>query len=240
MDTSVEVKKGLTGSTLKLIAIITMFIDHIGAFLIEPILFNANPYMTKPILWGLTLTQLKTLDTTLRLIGRLAFPLFTFLLVEGFLHTRSKKNYLIRLSLFALISEIPFDLARSRIIFDFSYQNVFFTLALGLAVLWLMQKYTDTLWKWLIPVAGMLLATFLKTDYSWYGIGLIVIHEFTRNLKIEGQIILALWLSAQYTAVFALLPIHFYNGQRGLSLRYLFYWFYPVHLLFFYVLFKNL
>jgi hypothetical protein len=160
METSVEVKRGLTGSTLKLIAIITMFIDHIGAFLIEPILFNANPYMTKPILWGLTLTQLKTLDTTLRLIGRLAFPLFTFLLVEGFLHTRSKKNYLIRLSLFALISEIPFDLARSRIMFDFSYQNVFFTLALGLAVLWLMQNYTNTTWKWLIPVAGMLLATF--------------------------------------------------------------------------------
>ncbi len=240
MESGIELKRGLTGSTLKLIAIVTMFIDHIGAFLIEPILFRANPYMTKPILWGLTLPQLRTLDTALRLIGRLAFPLFTFLLVEGFLHTRSKKKYLIRLSLFALISEIPFDLARSHVMFDFTYQNVFFTLALGLAVLWAMQHYTEKAWKWLIPIAGMLIATFLKTDYSWYGIGLIVIHEFARDLKIRGQVILALWLSAQYTAVFALLPIHFYNGQRGWSLRYLFYWFYPVHLLFFYFVFKNL
>jgi hypothetical protein len=63
----------------------------------------------------------------------------------------------------------------------------------------------------------------LKTDYSWYGVGLIVIHDFARNLNNQGQIVLAFWLSAQYNAVFALLPIHFYNGQRGLSLRYLFF-----------------
>jgi len=236
-----ETKKfGLSGSTLKIIAIVTMFIDHIGAFLVEPILFKANPYMTRPILWGLTLEQLRTLDTSLRLIGRLAFPIFTFLIVEGLLHTRNKKNYLIRLSLFALISEIPFDLARSHVMFDFSYQNVFFTLAIGLSVLWAMQHYENQGWKWLFPAVGMLLATFLKTDYSWYGIGLIVLHDLTRGLKIKGQVILALWLSAQYTAVLALLPIHFYNGQRGLSLRYLFYWFYPLHLLLFYFIATNL
>lgn len=233
-------KFGLSGSTLKIIAIVTMFIDHIGAFLVEPILRKANPYLPGAHLWGLTLPQLRTLDAFLRLTGRLAFPIFTFLIVEGLLHTRNKKNYLFRLSLFAFISEIPFDLARSHVMFDFSYQNVFFTLAIGLGVLWAMQEYENQIWKWLIPAAGMLLATFLKTDYSWYGVGLIVLHELTRGLKIKGQIILGLWLSAQYTAVLALLPLHFYNGQRGLSLRYLFYWFYPLHLLLFYYIAINL
>lgn len=97
----------VTGSTLKIIAIVTMLIDHTAA-----VLLGNNMIM--------------------RMIGRIAFPIFIFLLVEGAIHTRNKIKYALRLSLFALISEIPFDLAFSNEPFFFGYQNVFFTLAIGM------------------------------------------------------------------------------------------------------------
>ncbi len=235
MEDNIRRKIELSGSSLKLIAIITMFIDHVGAILIEPVLRTTPSWKQGPILWGFSVSELHRINMVLRLIGRLAFPIFTFLLVEGFLHTRNKKNYLLRLSAFAFLSEIPFDLARSRVFFDFSYQNVYFTLAIGMAVMWGMQVYANSPGKWLSPVAGMGLAILLQSDYSWYGIGLIVIHYLIhQSHKNIGKVVLACWLSAQYTAVLALIPIHWYNGQRGLPLRYIFYWFYPVHLLILY------
>lgn len=99
--------KNVTGSTLKIIAIVTMLIDHTAA-----VLLGNNMIM--------------------RMIGRIAFPIFIFLLIEGAIHTRSKMKYALRLCLFALISEIPFDLAFSNEAFFFGYQNVFFTLAIGM------------------------------------------------------------------------------------------------------------
>ena len=76
----------------------------------------------------------------LRVAGGLAFPIFAFLLVEGFLHTRDRKRYLAKLCVFALISEIPFDLALFGTPFYRGYQNVFFTLAIGVAVMMGLEK----------------------------------------------------------------------------------------------------
>ena len=104
------------GSTLKIIALITMLIDHIGAFLIEPYLLNNGVF---PFAFDISIIpkEFKTLYIIYiitRLIGRIAFPIYCFLIVEGFLHTSNLKKYAFNLLLFAFISEIPFNLANSN------------------------------------------------------------------------------------------------------------------------------
>lgn len=100
--------KGLSQEGLKLIACVTMLIDHIGATLVMQLLRNANAYI--PELW--------TLYCTMRVIGRVAFPIYSFLLVEGFHHTRDVKKYVGRLGIGMLLSEIPFDVAFNGGIFE--------------------------------------------------------------------------------------------------------------------------
>ena len=106
--------KGLSGSTLKLIAIVSMLIDHVAAAVIVRVLYAGH--------WT---EQLYQIYRVMRSVGRIAFPIFCFFLVEGFEHTRDRKKYALRLFLFALISEIPFDLAFSAEILEVQYQNVF-------------------------------------------------------------------------------------------------------------------
>ena len=113
---------GISGYWLKLIAVISMLIDHTSAVILEQI-----PGLEAPAFF-------------MRIIGRLAFPIYCFLLVEGFYHTRSRAKYAGRLFLFALISEVPFDLAFSRRMWDFSSNNVFFTLLFGLLVIWGVER----------------------------------------------------------------------------------------------------
>ena len=140
--------KGITGSTLKIIAIISMFIDHFGASIVEFYLYRIlTPYdadyckalicSKAPWLWMDWMgdaAKVQSLDITLRAIGRLAFPIFCFLLVEGFLHTHNMKKYLLRLGLFALFSEVIFDFAFLGQVY-FKHQNVFFTLFIAVLAL---------------------------------------------------------------------------------------------------------
>ncbi len=123
-------KKGLTSFAIKVIAIVTMFIDHCGAVFVErrlSLIKETVPnYEGDPTYVALNIT-----DGIMRSIGRIAFPLFIFLLIQGFMHTRNRLKYAIRLGLFALISEVPFDMAFRNTYFTMSYQNVFFTLFLG-------------------------------------------------------------------------------------------------------------
>lgn len=202
-------EKGLSGSTLKIIAIISMLIDHIGA-----ILLIGHPYYS-----------------LCRNIGRIAFPIFCFLLVEGFFHTHDVKKYSIRLLLFALISEIPFDLAFSHTAINPYYQNVFLTLVIGLFVMYGLEHCQIPLWRMLIILAGMAVATLLHTDYSWKGIAAIVVLYCMKENRINQAVAGALTFSWEPPAMLAFLPIYFYNGKRGISLKYLFYAFYPAHLL---------
>ncbi len=246
-----EKSGGLSGSTLKLIAIITMFIDHLGVVALESrALIIPITSMEDYVTLMQTNGQYAIPYFVMRLIGRLAFPIFCFLLVEGFLHTRDVKKYALRLLAFAFISEIPFDLAMRGQIFDWYYQNVFFTLFIGLTVIALIElakKIFQGFFRFVVDtvvlVAGLLLAQLLYTDYGSTGVLTIVFIYLFKRYKnnILSMAVATLWLSTmntiEATCLVDILLVKFYNGKRGLNLKYVFYAFYPVHLLLLYVIF---
>lgn len=238
----------LNGAQLKFVALLTMFVDHIGAALLERGLLRQ---ISNAVLAGnsfdFTVADYQNwyqIDLVLRLIGRISFPLFCFLLVEGFLHTKNVTHYALRLGIFALISEIPFDLAFNDRILEVTSQNVFFTLFLGMLVLKYMQYFETSLpismlpLRYLVAITGMLFAHFLQTDYAAYGILLIVfLYETRTNRKWQCLGGAVLTLLQSYTAAFAFLLIYFYNGKRGKQLpKYLVYTFYPAHLMLLFLL----
>ena len=184
----------------------------------------------------------------MRIIGRFAFPIYCFLLVEGFQKTHNVKKYLGRMFLFALISEVPFDLAFSGKAWYPAYQNVFFTLLLGLLViagLHLVEQHFagTTVGKTILRVGlnaviiltGCVLALVLKTDYDFKGILAITVLYLFRNRKKAqmwaGVIIFLLMDSLEMFAALSFILIWFYNGTRGRQNKYFFYFFYPAHLL---------
>lgn len=221
----------LSGSTLKIIAICAMAIDHFAASIIYYgiLLPRKTPRLTIPN-WDWF-----TIYMVMRCIGRIAFPIFCFLLIEGFLHTSNKQKYALRLFLFALISEFPFDLALFNTPFDLEHQNVFFTLLIGLLVIWAMEAAEKFRFYILLKAAAVLaggaLALLLKTDYDYKGIIVIVVLYCLRYNQVLRTIVGCICLLWEAPACFAFIPINLYNGKRGLSLKYFFYAFYPVHLL---------
>lgn len=211
----------MTGLALKLIAVISMLIDHTG-----DVLYPGQ-------LW-------------LRCIGRLAFPLYCFLLVEGFLHTRDLKRYIFRLFIFGIISEIPFDLAFYGRIVDTSHQNVFWTLLLGILAISLMSMiecdnvYLKYLLQAISAVPFGIAAQLLHTDYRWIGVGLIssmyIFHDIETLKVLCGTVLLlpVFTNEIEYFGLLSYVPMHFYNGKRGSMspvLKWAFYLFYPAHLL---------
>ncbi len=227
---------GLSGNALKIIAAVTMFIDHIGAVVIEGGLLQN--------VMGLSLSDLAMLPTqffwwkvnlVLRLIGRVAFPVFAFLLVEGFLHTRNVKKYGIRLLLFGVLSEIPFDLSIFHTPFYWGYQNIFFTLFFALLALAAVRKYENdkTLWK-AIAAAALCCgcAAMLHSDYGAFGVAFVVLLYMTRRNPVMQTTVGILATAWELTAFLAFIPIRRYNGTKGkANLKYWFYVFYPLHLL---------
>ena len=236
--TALSPRRTFSGTALKTIACITMLVDHIGASCIEAGILT--PGLDAGTLSQDTLSAypLYRLDMVLRFTGRLAFPLFCFLLVEGFVHTHNVKGYLGRLVLFGLLSEVPFDLAFFRTPFDPSAQNVYWTLALGVLAMALMQKFQDAegniAWKGRFAALGcVVLAQLLQTDYGAIGVALIVALYLTRNNRKYQCIIGAVMMLFELTAPLAFVLIWFYNGQRGRCpqwAKWAFYGFYPVHL----------
>lgn len=226
---------GVSGSTLKLIAVVTMLIDHIAAAVLARLLIT-----------GQGTPALYQIYFGMRDIGRIAFPIYCFLLVEGFDHTRDRKKYALRLLLFALVSEVPFDLAFSGTPLEFGYQNVFFTLLIGLLTIMAFDAvFEKNEWHTavravlmaVIALGGMGLAYLMHTDYDAKGVMVILVLYLTR--KIRGLQILAGCLAFcwwELPAIVAFIPIAFYNGKRGLNIKYLFYAFYPVHLLILYLI----
>lgn len=221
MNPSVNISRyqRLDGTVLKLIACLSMFMDHLGAVCFSGMM-------------------------GFRIIGRLAFPIYCFLLVEGAVHTHDMKKYILRMGIFALISEVPFDLAFYHRLVYTGHQNVFFTLGLGLLAIWFLEHpieqldIPDVLYKLLVIIAAGLIAEFFNTDYGFTGIAVICIFYYLRGqpqLKYPiAVILLAAIGGVEVYAVLALIPILLYNGQRGRqtkAMQYGFYIFYPAHLL---------
>lgn len=239
-------KKGISGSTLKLIAVITMLIDHIGATVVmRMMLAKGNGVLTQQ--WITENSGMYFFYFALRSIGRIAFPIFCFLMVEGLQKTHNKWKYVGRMLLFSVISEVPFDLALSSNAFYPDYQNVFFTLTLGL----LAMIVGDGIEKIEMPcgnvgrvlhffllaldTAGFALAAeLMHTDYGAIGIVCIMVLYLFRKQKISQLVAGCVIFAWEVPAPVAFLPIAFYNGQRGWKLKYFFYLFYPVHLLILY------
>lgn len=259
---AIKKKKGVSGSTLKIIAIVAMLMDHIGAMVLGRMLSQADMLnimsstdVTVLLEWMKEYGVLFYVYTVLRMvIGRVAFPIFCFLLVEGFQKTRDVKKYIFRLGIFALVSEIPFDLALTGNLFDFAYQNVFFTLFLGVVVLAIMNqiqklnihKVVKVILSVIAVIAGAGIADVLNTDYYAMGVVFIVTLYLFRNhsvwrffagalVLLGGGILVGIGLS-ELAGLIAFAFICFYNGERGLKLKYVFYLFYPVHLLVLYLL----
>lgn len=211
--------------TLKMIAIITMLIDHIGAILFPDILL-------------------------FRFIGRIAFPIFAWLIANGYFYTKDVKKYMLRLGVFAFIAEPFFDYGIFGTWIDFSHQNVLFTLLMGLIAIYLFDKWREDkpTWAYASLVLMMFGGNMLLSDYGWYGIITmflfyyffedkkkmvlaLILLNVGRNLLIYAQYGITFRSSLQFFCLLALPLILLYNKKAGPKAKYFFYVFYPLHLL---------
>ena len=224
-----------TSEQLKKIAMGTMFIDHAAVAIIYGCGLNG---------WS---PLAANIGLAMRLVGRMAFPLYAFMLVQGFMWTRDWKKYLLRVVLFAFVSEIPFNLALSNKIWYSNTQNTMMTLALGLVCMKMLevleQKYKDekimslALGAWVV-VGAMIIATLFKIDGGAFGLLLVVLFYLFRHRPAEqgvaGCVGLLLIYGFSLSVLFAWIAIFFisrYNGERGRKMGLLPYIFYPAHLL---------
>lgn len=221
----------ITSFTLHVLAMVFMLCDHLWATIIP-----GNEWLT--------------------CVGRLAFPIFAFLIVEGYFHTHDFKQYLKRLFVFALISEIPFNLMLCGGIFYPFHQNVLWTFLIALLMIhWNENAAPQN--KVFVAGASIVLSTvgtIAMVDYYHYGILTVLIFYFCRGKKwwnYLGQFIFMFYLNfkmmgglvyewgsiifpQQGFAILSLIPIWLYNGEQGLynkTIKNIYYWFYPYHLL---------
>ena len=180
-----------------------------------------------------------TIYMIMRGIGRLAFPIYCFFIVEGLEHTKNVKKYVLRLLMFALVSEIPFDYAFMGG-FTLGYQNVFFTLTIGLLVIWGMKEIEtritsdikQTLMKTFVIVLGAFGAYLMNTDYSGFGVFAIALLYLFREKRSFQCIVGSISFIWEISAPLSFLLLCFYNGERGRKInKYIFYGFYPLHLI---------
>lgn len=208
MENAVISKGGLTSFHLKVIGIAAMLCDHIGVVFFPEL-------------------------TVLRIIGRISFPIFAFLLVEGYFHTKSIPKYMSRLLLMALISEVPYDLVMFGRIVDFRRQNVFFTLFLGILMLYLFETRSNAVAKVISLVLVLLVSEAIISDYNSSGLimilGFYVYHErpWMRGIA-NAYINIQAIGGIQSYGTLALIPIGFYNGEQGPGSKKFFYASYPV------------
>lgn len=214
-------KKYLTNFDLKLIAIITMTIDHIGAIIYNDI-------------------------DIFRIIGRISFPIFAFLLVEGFKNSSNRLKYFLRLIIFAFITQQIYDYA-----FKSNTLNILFTFSLGFLLMMIIEsgkkiidKYNiglesylyKTVFYSLFYILFSILAIFLNVDYTVLGITTIFIFYLSPNIFLSFILYLlaALFLETndiQLYSIVAFIFLYFYNGKHGRKIKYFFYLYYPLHLL---------
>ena len=226
----------VTAATLKWYGCATMFFYSLSMTVVQNGLLHVNQFSNTQLreMWAANpdLMVLSSWAAMFQLLGGLAIPVFAFLLVEGFLHTRNFKVYLIRMVGFALLSEIPFDLAMSGRIFDWDSQNLLFTLAIGLVMLYGLRLFAAGKGvKLLIVLAAVLWSVLMKTQFGLCMVLLIAVYYLLKEHKAK------LWVSGIISLMYITGPVsNFvlkrYNHQRGEQPnKYLFYILYPLHLL---------
>lgn len=205
---------------IKIIACVTMFLDHIK---------YASP---------------EFVNYVTVYMGRIAFPLFAFMITEGYVHTKDLNKYKKRLFIFAIISQIPFMFFRT-LTGNWLELNILFGFTLGLIAITIYDKMENKYLALLLNVAIILLAEPLCIEYGWYAVAMVVVLYIFKKNKI--------WMSVMYIGIVLLyffikglmnftglpfiictlisLPIILmYNGKKGKEMKWFFYWFYPVHL----------
>lgn len=217
----------MSNFVLKIIAIISMTLDHLGYAL-----YGKFSYFNYA--------------------GRLAFPIFAFGISEGYIHTKSKKNYLMRLFLFGVISQAPFMFFCSM--FDTTFTlNIFFTLLIGLIAI-IGYEHCENKAIGIILVAALgLTADAIHADYGYFGVFMIFLFYIFKNKKIYMNLSIIALCLIKYVPLFirynfyipylllfictisSLIFINLYNGKKGINTKYLLYGFYPVHLILLYV-----
>ena len=211
----------MSSFVLKIIACVAMLIDHIGYALYPNV-------------------------AILRMIGRIALPIFAFQVALGFRHTKDKEKYILRMFLFAVISQIPFSLLTSIHTSTFRL-NIGITFLLALLLLYSIEDIKPIWAKILCSLVVIALSCFLKYDYYIYGIALVLIFYYTFNNKkvvfpfyYVTTMIYCMYRKSllQIYSLFSLIPIMLYNGKKGPSFKYFFYAFYPLHMLAIYIIFK--
>lgn len=222
----------MSGSILKLIACLAMLIDHIAAFLPGDFMDMKETLFTI----GDKAISLRML---MHYIGRTAFPLFAFLITEGFTHTHDRKRYGINLLIFALISEIPWNLAHTGELF-YARQNVFFTLLLGYLGLCAIDYFRNDYKKTIMMLTCLLgVSLVLRADYSCFGYGFIILLYLLKDRRLMA-IISCCVLPSRWIGGMAFIPVLMYNGKRGFAkgkwTKYAFYIFYPLHLIVLYLI----
>ena len=219
-------KLGISSAVLKWIAVFCMIIDHFACAVYNQRVLGDR---CSPEVYHFLRD----------IIGRIAFPIYCYLLVEGFFHTKSVWKYLRNLAIFAVLSEIPFNMAIFGKVFYPKGQNVYFTLALGLCAIILLKnvagfRFPQLLAQAVIIAVFLLLGEHLEVDYHWKGIAYIVLFYYLKEIRIrEGLAALAgaaSFVMYEPAAVLAFIPIYLYNGKRGRQIKYLFYAIYPLHL----------
>ncbi len=232
----------VTGTKLKVYACITMLFYTIGVAIVQNGLIHVNQYSTEELSQALSedpqLMVLSGWASVLQLIGGLAVPVFAFLLVEGFVHTSSVKNYLLRLLAFAVISEIPYDLAMSGTLWDTGSQNSLFTLAVCLVMLYslrLLEQRPGFGWKLFQVLVVLAAAVWCNLLQLSCGLCMVLICAiFYKLYDRKGvRLLLGCAVSIMYvTGPFSGYLLWNYCGDRGWDKnKYLFYVFYPLHLL---------
>lgn len=221
----------MTVFVLKIIACITMLLDHIK--------------------YGLP----ETSGILTLYFGRIAFPIFAFLAVEGYVHTSNFNKYLKRLLIFGIISQIPFMLFKTLMTNQISL-NIMFTLLLGVSAIFFYEKIKNKFLGLFVAILMMIIGQVMQVDYGWYGVGLVFIIYLIKNNKITFTIFYILYTLLYYFVnyiklefntinlylpyiIFSIIPIILmllYNGKLGRKTKYFYYWFYPIHLLIIYII----
>lgn len=200
-------KMDLSAAALHILAMAFMLMDHLWATLLP-----AQEWLT--------------------CVGRIAFPIFAFMAVEGYFHTHNLKKYLLRMLIFAVISEVPFDLMYGGTWFYPVHQNVIWTLMMGLVGIHLMETvrkkksiFVYILVSAIVVILGGLLGTLSMVDYYGIGVLTVFIFYFFRGRKwwcLLGQMLTLYWVNVELLGglmyPIRLFGMEFELCQQGLAL----------------------